>query len=266
MGKLCPHQNLNAMKKSILITLLILLGAQLSTFAQEEANYEHLLDKEEIDISFGLQIDLGTSALHGGNSYSEINDDVRQWGSWYVALKKIAVNDLFGPVKLHWGGGISWYNFKFDNEALRLTERADGIIFSEDNTVETKKSKLTVSYANLYLMPTYHSSNGNFKFGIGGYAGYRLGSHTKLVTVVDGDRKKDKDKNNFYINSLRYGLRLEVTAHKFHMYGNYDLNNLFADNKGPKMNAFTLGTAIDLNFKFKHTTHTSDTSFKVDWK
>jgi len=46
-----------------------------------------------------------------------------------------------------------------------------------------------------------------FRIGVGGYTAFRISSHTKFVFKEDGNKEKDKDRNNFFINNFRYGLK-----------------------------------------------------------
>jgi hypothetical protein len=126
-----------------------------------------------------------------------------------------------GPLYLEWGPGVSWYNFKFDNTDTRILKTDDGLEFKvADPDVNSIKSKLVASYVNMSLVPMpdfgrrTHSgkfsfmdkNSRGFRFGIGGYGGYRIGSRTKFVVKDDGgDKEREKDKKNFYLNNWRYG-------------------------------------------------------------
>ena len=76
------------------------------------------------------------------------------------------------------------------------------------------------------------------------YAGYRIASYTKYVTKEDGDKEKDKDKDGFYLNNFRYGVRGQIGFRGIDIFFNYDLNELFADNRGPELNAFSFGVVL----------------------
>ncbi|HMJ67834.1 MAG TPA: hypothetical protein VK508_03010 [Cyclobacteriaceae bacterium] len=181
---------------------------------------------------------------------------VRPWGSWYVAVNSIERTRLARKVFLEWGIGASWYNFKFESDKIRMSKDADGVVFSDDQRdLEYKKSKLTATYINASLVPVIDfggrsrkamffngDRGGSFRIGIGPYAGYRIGSYTKLVYNDDGgDKRRERDRDSFYLNNIRYGLRLQIGVRSTDLFFNYDMNELFADNKGPKLNAFSFG-------------------------
>jgi hypothetical protein len=205
-----------------------------------------------------FNLDLGVNNyLSEGKFPDETNElyTVRPWGSWYVAANSIMHTPVSGKLFLEWGLGFSWYNFKFQSDQVVITRDDNGLIFTEDNRdVNYIKSKLTASFINVSLIPVFDfggrgdkvrfwdSAGSRFRIGLGPYAGYRLGSHTKLV-YNDGSRQRDKDFDNFFLNNFRYGLRLQLGIHSTDLFFNYDLNELFSTTKpnNPKLNAFSFG-------------------------
>jgi hypothetical protein len=206
-----------------------------------------------------INFDIGTNNFITPNQqFPNSNNElysVRPWGSWYVGINSIERTRLSRRFFLEWGAGISWYNFKFENDNIRITKDANGVTFSEDQRdVSFIKSKLTTTYLNISAVPVIDfsgrgrrpmvwngGSGGSFRLGLGPYAGYRIDSYSKLVFKEDGDRHRERDHDNYYLNNIRYGLRLQVGFRATDLFFNYDLNELFATNKGPKLNAFSFG-------------------------
>lgn len=214
-----------------------------------------------------INFDLGTNNyLNSDGKFADQDNEnyaVRPWGSWYFAINSIYQTSISKRSYIEWGPGISWYNFKFQNSRTRITEIGDQTVFIEDPDmdVEYKKSKLTASFINFSAVPMLYFGNpkrrnrsfnnwdeisfgqpdAGFRIGIGGYAGYRLGSHSK-VKYKGG--KKDKDRDNFNLTNLRYGVRLQMGFRGTDLFFNYDLNELFAEDKGPKLNAFSFGIIL----------------------
>lgn len=202
-------------------------------------------------------LDLGT------NNYLTSNDQfpdgselyaVRPWGSWYVAGNSVQRTRLGRNLFVEWGLGVSWYSFKFEEHNTSITEDEFGVHFGTDNRdVEFIKSKLSATFINVSLVPVldfgehsrkprmWDGHGGGFRFGFGPYVGYRISSKTKLVYEQDGDREKEKNRDNFYLNNLRYGFRMQIGVRSTDLFINYDLNELFAENKGPKLNAISFG-------------------------
>ncbi len=208
-----------------------------------------------------FNVDLGTNNfLENGNSPSQSNSlyTVRPWGSWYVSLNSIYRTRMTNKFFLEWGGGVSWYNFKFQNSQVVMTKDDNGVYFNLDpRNYSFTKSKLTACFVNISIVPVLDfGSNrrkpsffdghgaGGFRIGLGPYVGYLIDSYTKQVYTEDGDKRKEKHHDNYYLNNLRYGVRLQFGFDDIDFFFNYDINNVFADNKGPQLNAFAFGISF----------------------
>ncbi|MEJ0057571.1 MAG: hypothetical protein WDN75_19160 [Bacteroidota bacterium] len=160
---------------------------------------------------------------------------------------------------LEWGGGVSWYNFKFDDPSTVMSKDDNTVIFSQDTrNVDLRKSKLTVTYVNISAVPMIDfgdnsrkytfldggKSSSSFRFGVGPYAGYRIDSYTKQMYYENNEKRRSHDHDNFYLNNLRYGLRLQMGFRDTEIFFNYDMNELFTTDKGPKLNAFSFGVTL----------------------
>ena len=206
-----------------------------------------------------LSLDFGlNNYLSNGKFPDESNAlyAVKPVVSWYVAVGMLNKTHVSGPLFLDWGANVSWYNFKFQHERTRLEKTDTGVQFLEDDaSIDPIKSKLVVPYLNVSFVPMLHfgrpgdhnwfvldrDKGSGFRVGAGVYAGYRLGSRTKYVFNEDNDRKRVKDRTNFYVNNWRYGVRLQAGFRGIDVFANYDLNELFVAGRGPELNAFSFG-------------------------
>lgn len=214
-----------------------------------------------VNIDFGLNnyLESGEFPDAAGAQYA-----VRPWGSWYVGVNSSHKFHIGGPVFLEWNKGVSWYNFKFDDEYTRLSVQENGIGFIKDQSpVDGIKSKLAVSHLNMSLVPVFDFSNGlrkvksysvdgfnfkqynkrGFRVGLGGYAGYRIGSHVKYV-FKDDRREKEKDRGSFFLNNWRYGVRAQVGFKALDLFFNYDLSPLYIGAASPDLNSFSFGVTF----------------------
>ncbi|GAB4247236.1 MAG: hypothetical protein Tsb0034_26390 [Ekhidna sp.] len=214
-----------------------------------------------------FNIDLGINNWLENGSFPVGNAPytVKPFGSWYLALNSTNRTWVGGPLFLEWGLGVSWYNWKLQDADIMITEAAEETQFvPAPTTVNGIKSKLTASFVNAHLVPMFDFSRGRrkitsiessgvrikrysrkgFRLGVGGYAGYRMGSHTKFVFKEDGDREKDKENDNFFLENFRYGLRAQIGWKGVELFGMYDLNNVFDEGRGPDLNAITFGITL----------------------
>ncbi|MBX2967093.1 MAG: hypothetical protein KF845_13185 [Cyclobacteriaceae bacterium] len=218
----------------------------------------HIKVKSVRKFHHSANLDLGVNNYLSDGKFPDTNNElhsVRPWGSWYVGINSVQHMRVSRKFFVEWGLGLSWYNFKFQQDNILVSKDENGVIFSEDaRNVNFIKSKLGVTYANVSLIPMLdfggrgvkarfgNSYDSNFRIGAGPYAGYRISSRAKQV-YDDGGREKDKYRDNFYLNNFRYGVRVQLGIRSTDLFFNYDLNELFSTEKpnNPKLNAFSFG-------------------------
>lgn len=219
--------------------------------------YKHRRTTQSFNIDLGINgyLEDGKFPDEEGQPYA-----VRPWGSWYVALNSTQRTRISNAFFVEWSLGVSWYNFKFQNDNTIITKEPDGLVFEEDmRDVSFIKSKLTVPYLNASLVPMFDIGNGGsshrkgriwrsynsaFRIGVGPYVGYRIGGYTRQVYKEDGDKEKIRNRDNFYLSNVRYGARLQIGIRSADFFINYDMNELFAAGKGPALNAFSFGVTF----------------------
>lgn len=208
-----------------------------------------------------INFDFGTNNYLSSGKFPDQDNSlytVKPWGSWYVGINSVQRTKLANKFYLEWSMGVSWYNFKFQNEQTQLTKDDNSVIFALNPIdADYKKSKLTATYINASIVPMIDFGSNrrkpsffdgrnseSFRIGVGPYVGYRIDSYTKQVLEINGDEQKPKDHDNFYLNNIRYGLRAQLGFQDVDLFFNYDLNELFIENKGPKLNAFSFGVTF----------------------
>jgi len=210
---------------------------------------------QSFNVDFGLN-----NYLSGGKFVDATNAPftVRPLGSWYVGANSVYRTRLARKFFIEWGLGGSIYNFKFQNDSLRILRDASGVQFVNDTRdADFRKSKLTAGYLQASFVPVIDfSANArkpgvldgrggrSFRFGVGPYAGYRILGYTKQYFRIDGDKKRDRNHDNFYLNNFRYGIRAQVGFRDTDLFFCYDLNELFLKGKGPALNAFSFGISF----------------------
>ena len=217
-----------------------------------------------------FNFDIGTNNfLQNGKFPDQSNAaySVRPWGSWYIGINSVQRTRLAGILFVEWGFGVSWYNFKFQDNSVVLNKTSDNVTFVQDSRgYDYLKSKLTASYLNASVVPMIDfgkggrktsifdgsrvdfSSRGNhsssFRIGVGPYAGYRIDSYTKLIYSDAGKKNTDRHHDPYYLNNIRYGWRLQFGFNDVDFFFNYDMNEVFLANRGPKLHAFAFGVTF----------------------
>ncbi len=155
------------------------------------------------------------------------------------------------------------YGFSLQMNGLKPTDN-QYFIQNEDQTSldvfnsDLKKSKLTIT--NLVVPihfefgPSKKIDNDNyfrytthkqFKFGIGGYAGFNIGTRQKLKYSLDGDNVKDKLKRDYNTSNLVYGLSTYIAFNTTALYVKYDLSPIFK-NQTIDQNNISVGIRFDM--------------------
>lgn len=91
-----------------------------------------------------------------------------------------------------------------------------------------------------------YSTNNKFKIGVGGYAGFNIGTRQKLKYTANGEKIKDKIKRNYNATSLVYGLSGYVAIDDVALYIKYDLSPIFK-NQTIKQNNISIGLRFDMD-------------------
>lgn len=147
------------------------------------------------------------------------------------------------------GFGVSWNNYRFDNQT-RIQHTREGLnIFEIEDPI--RKNKLTLTYITVPLMLEYQTSSRKqlerFHLAGGMILGTRIGTHTKTVFDEDGKKRKEKDYSNFHVPPFRFDVTGRIGWGRVNLFATYALNSLFKEDKGPELYPFSVGIRL-VNF------------------
>lgn len=167
---------------------------------------------------------------------------------------------LKSPFSFVPGIGFSLERYRFKNEytldytsdisdELVLIPPADAVV------PDIKKSQLITNYLEIPVEIRYtinpDDPSRSFKIAFGGRAGYLFDSFTKVKYKENSEVKKFKDKQDFNLTKLRYGLTGKIGFGNFSLFGYYNLTPLFEEGKGLKQddiynnfNTYTIGISL----------------------
>lgn len=91
----------------------------------------------------------------------------------------------------------------------------------------------------------FRSHNG-VRLGLGGYVGYNVNSKQFLSYKVDGYRYNTRQKGNWNVEDINYGLSAYLGYKEVSLYVKYDLNPMFKNNAVDQHNA-SAGLRFDFN-------------------
>jgi hypothetical protein len=188
------------------------------------------------------------------------HSDFRYWGSHFYEWGFTSNTRLFkNDNLLHLKYGMS---LMYNN--LRPTDNRLFVVNGNQTNLETSTVNLKDSrFRNVYLTVPLHlefdftkakdkdgkkifRTHESVRFGIGGYAGFRVKSKQKLCYEIDGNEFSSKEKGDFNVNDFIYGVSTYIGYKETSLYLKYDLNPLFKDN-AIKQNNISLGVRFDFN-------------------
>lgn len=155
------------------------------------------------------------------------------------------------------GLGLEWNYYRFDND-VTIQKDDEGIISPVDLSItepdwSIEKSKLSTTYATLPLLLEFHSSshqNRGIVISVGAIGGLKLGSNTKIVYKENGDKNKDKTKDDYSLSPFRYGFHARLGVGDWLIYGTYYVTPLFEKDKlstGTDLYPISIGIALSFD-------------------
>jgi hypothetical protein len=91
-----------------------------------------------------------------------------------------------------------------------------------------------------------YSTRNKLKIGVGGYAGFNIGTRQKLKYTADGEKIKDKIKRNYNTSDFVYGLSSYIAFGDTALYVKYDLSPIFK-NQVVEQNNISIGLRFDMD-------------------
>lgn len=214
------------MRKILIIVTVLCIGH--AAFAQESEPEKSV---GRPDIPGDLFVDFGFNFITNFSPNMKINPWASRTVNLYYQYSKMIGESHIG-ISPGAGVGITKYGFR---ENVTLTDGANGI-----NTVDLvdvlgfnatpRKSQYDAVYIDVPIDIWYYANRYDkrgFKVGIGGKAGIRVDSKTKIVYREDDFTKKSKQKERWGLNQFRYGVHLKIGYGVFHLWGAYMFSPIF---------------------------------------
>lgn len=178
--------------------------------------------------------------------------DLKQARSWNTNINFTQYSIGFGTDRagLVTGLGLEFNDYHFSNPITLKVENGVTVVDSSyiQAGYKVEKTKITLSHLILPLLlefqlPMGVKRNDRIYISAGVIGGVRLGSHTKVV-YDDGSRHKDKNRSDFNVATLRYGLTARMGYKGIRLFANYYPVQLFEKGKGPELYPFSVGLVL----------------------
>ena len=193
--------------------------------------------------------DFWSTTLEPEDYYLDLNTAKSMNWNFLLPCINIGFTRHFGMVA---SLGLSFNKYRFDGNNS-IVKDDDGVIgpYYPEPGIVYSKTKLSTTYATLPLMlegqiPVSQNSRHTINVGAGVIGAVKLGSSTKMVYHTDG-KQKEKHKDDYSLNTLRWGATARVGYEFFQVYGTCYFTQLFEEGKGPELYPFEVGIALTFN-------------------
>ncbi len=181
-------------------------------------------------------------------------------GSGFIELGwawKTRVLDNSNAIRIKYGFSFIWNKLDIKDNQYFVKD-GDNIMLEEFPT-NLKKAKFRTTHI---VFPVHfefgpskridrdsyfrYSTSDQFKIGLGGYAGFNIGTLQKLKYNMDGRDIKDKIKGGYNTTDFVYGLSGYIAFDDVALYVKYDLSPIFKD-QTIDQNNISLGLRFDMD-------------------
>jgi hypothetical protein len=195
-----------------------------------------------------LLTDFFSTSLKPEDNYFDLNTAKSYYFNFLLPCLNIGFTRHFGMAATL---GIDFNKYRFDgnNSIVKDENGVIGPLYPPEGITYTK-SKLATTYATLpVILETQiplSNSHRTINIGAGVIGAVKLGSHTKVVYYSD-DKHKEKAKDDFSLNTLRWGATARIGYEFFQVYSTCYFTSMFEKGKGPELYPFEIGIAFTFN-------------------
>ncbi len=232
------------MKRKLTFVTLLLFCLSFHAFAQDSGSSASTEETYQPNLRGSLLFGVGFNFLSNAPRDFEISP----WRSKSVNLYYLYEVPLgnsrfsFNP---GFGLGLEKYQFK-NNTILNYRDASevpgfvsnspilvmDTVSYALGGNYPYNKNRLAANYIDIPLEFSFASNRTNPKAGLklalGGKVGYLFSSHTKIKYEASADEtRKEKLKQSWGLNRLRYGAHARIGYGSFNLYFEYQLSPLF---------------------------------------
>ena len=134
---------------------------------------------------------------------------------------------------------LAWNNLGWQGDDF-LSKNQDSVSFVNINAEKVHKNKLGILNLSVPII-FYKVFEKNWRIGLGAYTDWRLQSSSRVAYTMNNENINTKNFSDFHLQSMRYGLQVEIKYKFLRIFSKYDINSLFKPEKAEKTNIWTFG-------------------------
>lgn len=139
------------------------------------------------------------------------------------------------------------YNFNGQNSIMKDPDTGETVEYIPPYAGFITKSKLNIAYMTIPLLAEFQIpvDRGRIRISTGVIGGLKLWSNAKIKYTEAGDKSKEKNKSDFNMSPLRWGVTARVGYKWIGVYANYYMTSLFKPTMGPELYPFAVGLTFN---------------------
>jgi hypothetical protein len=178
-------------------------------------------------------------------TYSSMELSTSKSVNFQVNIVQQAVNIYKGKVRLIYGVGVDFNNYRFMKDILLLEDSIPLMV--EPSPIDYKKNKLVAQYLTVPVkldLRLGKDLDESLTIAFGPNFQYLIGSHQKLKWKDDDGRTKKKIKDDYNLETFRIGYEVQFGYGNFVLYGKYFPESIFKADQGPNLRSVSAGIRI----------------------
>lgn len=181
--------------------------------------------------------------------------------SWSFSVNFI---EFYFPINKHnfglvTGMGTEWSNYELKHN-IKLNAEGGSFVYPNvdefnksytwgevDTVLDYSKNRFKTWFVNVPLLleiSTGDNARKAFHISAGAIFGFNLQTKMKYKYRLDGDTKKEKNKQSFNTNPFRVSATVRAGYGWFNVFAKYSLTPLFEKGRGPELYPFTVGVTL----------------------
>lgn len=217
-------------KKSVTLKIPEFKTSKKDSSKSSSSYFTIQLTLSRVDLGLARFTDNGSATLSAENQFLE----TYTWKTHNFGFEFFQMGYRFNHnFKVYLGTGMDWTHMRFKKDITLLPDQPSLDTIQE--AIDFKKNRFTSTYLRVPLsfqIRTNDDKRGNKMYLVfGPEIGFLINGKTKQVS---DERGKQKVKDDFNLNPLRYGGFARFGYDDFGLYIKYYTSDVFADNQGPK--------------------------------
>lgn len=231
-------------------------GVQINVLEMEEKKSERSKKRKKRFNAHWAGLEVGLNnyltpdnslVLPPGEEYMDLNTG-KSW-NWNLNVADFGIGLGTNYIGLVSGLGFEFINYNFNGQNSIMKENGTGNIveYVPPYAGNITKSKMNITYMTVPLLMEFQIPVGRsdrIHFSAGVIGGLKLWSNTKIKYTEAGDKSKEKNKSDFNLSPLRWGVTARAGYGGVAIFANYYMTPLFKNGMGPELYPFSIGLAF----------------------